>query len=186
MSDERYNGWRNYQTWLANLWLDNDGHDLSEMAEDCLRQAIDDASDAESARRDASESMAKSLEAEFDEAAEQIDAKGFFADAINAALRQVDWRDIAEHHVDDVPLWSAGCNMPGYMPDSDPALFMDHGDAVSYISGELENYADELSQDEPPDQSKIDEVDAAQERVEACRDEFGETVGQYHYWITKL
>ena len=24
MSDKRYNGWTNYETWLVSLWADND------------------------------------------------------------------------------------------------------------------------------------------------------------------
>jgi hypothetical protein len=24
MSDQEYNGWTNYETWLVNLWMDND------------------------------------------------------------------------------------------------------------------------------------------------------------------
>jgi len=192
MTDTRYNGWRNYDTWLANLWLDN-SRDMNDEAEEHIRQAIDDDNhDAESARKAAAESMAGSLESEFDEQAEeiqrQIGSSGFFIDVINGALREVDWREIAENHINDVPLWSAGWNMPGYLPDSDPALFMEHSDAQSYLESEIGRAIDEDAEQENVT-TATEHGDAATQaiaRLNATKGEFGETIGKYHYWVAKV
>lgn len=44
--------------------------------------------------------------------------------------------------------WVAGWNMPGYMPETEAALFDDWGDACRYLSEELSRYADEEAEAE--------------------------------------
>ena len=98
MSDSRYNGWLNYETWLANLWLTNGGSDiLTEMATEALNDANGD-------KDEAAISLSISLESIHDE---QLDSSnlpdyGFFADLLNSALRAVDWREIAENALSDI------------------------------------------------------------------------------------
>jgi hypothetical protein len=65
----------------------------------------------------------------------------------------------------DTPRFVAGWNMPGYMPDSEPAEFDDVRDACQYISDEID--------------------DATGEKVEITPGEFGQTIGAYHYWVTQ-
>ena len=93
---QEYNGWYNYETWLANLWLTNDYNDYAfweERADDLATEhdTLDDIIDA----------LAEELEANFDAQAEELPVTGFFADAINASLREVEWHDIAKHMVND-------------------------------------------------------------------------------------
>ena len=182
--DTRYNGWRSYETWLAKLRMDNDGTDLAKMAEEHLRQARDNSpdGDAETIRRDAGESFATMLESMHDEAAEQIDAKGFFADAINATLREVDWREIADNVLDDIPLWVAGLNMPGYMPDSTPSVFMDWSDAREYLLEELDRTNEDA---ETPDPAVDEYADSLRNLKSDYDAEIGQTIQSYHYWISK-
>ena len=83
-----YNGWKNYETWLVNLWIDSDGGTgyWAERADD-----VRDVSD-----------LADEMQQFYTELAEtEIPASGMFADLFNSALREVSWYDIAEHYIDD-------------------------------------------------------------------------------------
>ena len=85
---EKYNGWNNYETWLVNLWIDNDkvGEYWRERAEE-----VRDVSD-----------LADEMQQFYTEQAEtEIPASGMFADLFNSALGEVSWYDIAEHYIDD-------------------------------------------------------------------------------------
>ncbi len=73
-----YNGWYNYETWLVSMWFgdvftDFDSRDVS----------------AESFRDYVEEML---------ESDGMLPETGFAADIMNAALRSVDWREIAEHY----------------------------------------------------------------------------------------
>lgn len=87
MSTE-YNGWKNYETWLVNLWIDNDGdswHWRERAAE--LRDTSD---------------LSDEMEQFYTElAAQSIPSSGMFNDLFNSALREVCWYDIAEHYIED-------------------------------------------------------------------------------------
>lgn len=77
--------------------------------------------------------------------------------------------------------WSAGWNMPGYMPDNDPEAFADWTSAQSYILEELKRYLDEI--DEPD--AVTDVTETIDRLANATEDnEFGETVGKYHFWLS--
>jgi antirestriction protein len=78
----------------------------------------------------------------------------------------------------------AGWNMPGYMPDSEPCAFETWDDARDHLVDELSREIDHLVDLEAP----TGDHDAALERLNALADggEFGETVGQYHYWISAV
>jgi hypothetical protein len=71
----------------------------------------------------------------------------------------------------------AGWNMPGYMPDNEPAAFETFGDAQEYLADEIKRHNDES---DLPDET----LAATLERLDESESEFGETVGNYHYWIT--
>jgi hypothetical protein len=82
---EQYNGWKNYETWLVALWIDNDGG-----ADYWAERAAEftDAYDLE-----------QEMEAYYTELAEQvIPSGGMFNDLFNSALREVCWYDIASHY----------------------------------------------------------------------------------------
>lgn len=79
-----YNGYRNYETWLVNLWLDN-GDSVC-----CLASDFRDLHDFSNAIRDELN----------DRATDIIGTTGMFSDLLGRALQAVDWRAIAEHQAD--------------------------------------------------------------------------------------
>ena len=173
MSDTTYNGWSNYETWLVNLWLDNDGYDFDETARDATQQAIDndqDKADAERALADTIEEMVEEMRPE---------VSGLFAELLNASLSNVAWREIAANHLSDVTVYSAGWNMPGYMPDNAPTLFLDADDALEYVKDSAAQWLE--------NQDCTNHEWLENELTEWKADnngEFGQTFGQYHYFVT--
>lgn len=192
MADTRYNGWTNYETWVVNLWLreaDMD-RDFEEWAKEEVQSELDDDEDAETARANAKSKLADRIEALVDEWQElgEVKVSGMFSDLLTHALGMVDWREIAEHHVDSVELYAAGWNMPGYMPDETPALFTDLETARSYIEEELERAADDYgnadAEGERDENAKIYEDALA--ALGAERGEFSVQVGAHVWWVTKV
>jgi len=90
-----YNGWTNYETWLVNLWMDNEEGSYRG-AQELARSALEDESD----RDDAVQSVAEHLKEEHESAAADAVPAGVFSDLVGAALSEVDWREIAGHLVD--------------------------------------------------------------------------------------
>lgn len=82
--------------------------------------------------------------------------------------------------------WVAGFNMPGYMPDNEPAVFESFEDACNYIADEMDCDAELI---ESADAEKTAAIEDAKARVMAAADkdpaEYGETVGSYHFWIAR-
>lgn len=86
MTRNEYNGWTNYETWLVKLWMDNDEGSYNywrEQAEDYYNTDKDDPS-----------GLAEALKEQHEESLPQLE--GFAADLMNAAMSEVDWREIAE------------------------------------------------------------------------------------------
>ena len=95
MNHKEYNGWHNYETWAIALWMDNDEGAQSywqSETESALARADGDADEAtyalESAIKDQHEESLPELQ-------------GFAADLLNAAMSEVNWREIARHLVED-------------------------------------------------------------------------------------
>jgi hypothetical protein len=89
----------------------------------------------------------------------------------------------------------AGWNMPGYMPDSEPAECESFDEARAYIVKELNNVIEGLYTGvledvsvTPEDRSAAIEeenkLNKAIEYVQRQSGEFGFTVGQYHYFVS--
>lgn len=96
MCDERYNGWANYETWCANLWLTNDCASyewLNERADEALEDCDGDEDDAVSA-------LAGDIEQHHDELMPE-GVEGVFADLLRHALGRVDWYEIATGAIAD-------------------------------------------------------------------------------------
>jgi hypothetical protein len=98
---KEYNGWYNYETWLVNLWMENDEGSYSywrERAQEVYKHAVADSTFTREER--AVLVLAEQIKSEHDEA--QPETTGLWADMMNAALSEVNWHEIAEHLIDEV------------------------------------------------------------------------------------
>jgi hypothetical protein len=98
-----YNGWKNYETWVVKLWIDNDGYaggyeTIVEVAEEVARKHADD-------RPAAVRELAKHIEEAIDSDIDHSDAKalteGLFADLLGRSLGNVDWEEIAANYLEE-------------------------------------------------------------------------------------
>jgi len=91
MNTKEYNGWTNYETWLAALWIGNEPYLDETVKEICAREfeyGID--------RDDAVKEFMSDL------VYEGVPEAGLASDFLGAALSEVDWREIVDHYVEDL------------------------------------------------------------------------------------
>ena len=122
MSD-KYNGWHNYETWVVNLWMDNERGQQDywlENARQCFDEADADvlflATGHHSPRgrrlgqltkaEKAAIALADRLKDEHEEAATEMLRQanyeaGPLSDLLTGALGQVNWHEIASHWIID-------------------------------------------------------------------------------------
>ena len=89
MSDNKYNGWTNYETWNVKLWMDNDQGSYDYWREVTARFDKDDA-----------HALSEILRLEHEE--NQPELTGTYADLLGAALSSVNWYEIAESLLSDM------------------------------------------------------------------------------------
>ena len=91
----KYNGWTNYETWLCNLWFEN--FDFSDMLDmfDGVENKVD-------IRRKIEDYIKEYVEEFVESYLAPGDTHGFIHDMLNSSIQEIDFRDIAEHYVDDV------------------------------------------------------------------------------------
>jgi hypothetical protein len=87
--------------------------------------------------------------------------------------------------------WAVGWNMPGYMPDAEPSHHAEWSDARDSLIETLRLNCDEafdLANDITTAKARCAVYDAAIEALDALDEgaEFGSTIGNYHYWISKV
>lgn len=92
--------------------------------------------------------------------------------------------------------WIVGLNMPGYLPDNEPADFDNWNDAKAFLLAELESdaamYAADIDDDDDDLSAalaiEIVDVESAIERVNALQpnEPFGETVVRVHYFMESV
>lgn len=102
-----YQGWRNYETWVVKLHLDNE-EPLYRFWQDSTKEAKQDAPDCEQVKsgvwtveQAARYNLADQLKDSFEREAEGVESEGVFGDLITAALGRVDWNAIAEALLED-------------------------------------------------------------------------------------
>lgn len=87
---EGYNGWSNYETWVAQLWMDNDVGSYRYYR--LLAKGCNDAC-----------KLSQNIKEEFEEANPLNDRPSdVFTDLLNSALSEVNWYEIAEHLIDEL------------------------------------------------------------------------------------
>ena len=100
MADE-CNGWTNYETWVVNLWIDNDGYadDCRRMAMECVRDTASKSFPDGAAIR----CLADRIKEQHEEHMSLVcKVPGVFSDLLNGALSSVNWAEIARHYIDEV------------------------------------------------------------------------------------
>ena len=93
------NGWTNYETWVVNLWMDNEPGSQDFFMERA-REILDDSTPTEYASREevARSSFADWLAEFHDENVPQL--SGVYADLMRGALDAVNWMEIARYYID--------------------------------------------------------------------------------------
>ncbi len=83
----KHNGWTNYETWIVNVWLSNEEptHKYCVMLSKTYSDPIE---------------LANLLE-EFALGFKPEIGTGMFDDMLNAALGEVNWREIAESYIEE-------------------------------------------------------------------------------------
>jgi len=107
MANDRYNGWTNYKTWNCALWLDNDYGEYQHWRSvtlEALRNA--DGDTLAEKKENAAYDLSKALESYIEENAPEV--SGFYGDILHAALRKVNYYEIAEHWLSDCDADDAG------------------------------------------------------------------------------
>jgi hypothetical protein len=109
MSDKTYNGWTNYETWVVNLWMDNEqgSHDYwLEVAQE-VSNDLETPTNSMTRMDEAIYILADKLKDYHEEAKDEIlERSGMeasvWADLLGSALCEVNWREIAEHLLENV------------------------------------------------------------------------------------
>jgi hypothetical protein len=122
-SGRKYNGWKNYETWVVRLWLDNEESSYRYWAE----QARDLGKDTDRVGR-----LADRLKEEMEDGAPELGCT-LYSDLLNAAFSEIDWYELASSYLDEVEPdrdeddWTGGgesCDgpaMPGPTPEGRPS-----------------------------------------------------------------
>lgn len=99
MEHKEYNGWTNYETWVVNLWMDNEEGSYNYWREQA-KQAIEHATPSSwaTAEEAATSTLTHVLKEQHEEALPEL--TGFAADLLNAAMSEVNWYEIAEHLIE--------------------------------------------------------------------------------------
>lgn len=89
MANERgYNGWSSYESWCVNLWIGNDQISYHH-AQGLTRRAS------------SAYELAQRLKDWVEEDNPLSNESSLYSDLLSASLREVNWREIAEHYWED-------------------------------------------------------------------------------------
>ena len=111
MNHKEYNGWTNYETWVVNLWMDNEEGTYDywrEVAEDVYNNQARDNTTVGMTRMDEAvyllaDRLKDDHEDRKDSILENADlTASVWADLLGAALAETNWREIAEHLLENV------------------------------------------------------------------------------------
>lgn len=96
MTKNEYNGYTNYETWAVNLWLQNDQglyNTIKEFVNDAKENS--EASEYLTKEQETVYALENTIKEFIEESAPEVE--GVWADLLNAALSEVNWKEIAEN-----------------------------------------------------------------------------------------
>lgn len=97
----RYNGWSNYETWAAKLWIDNEEPSYLYWREAAAQAFASATACGVLTRVDvAANALRERLKEEHEERIPES-VEGFYSDMLQAALDSIDWYEIARSLLDD-------------------------------------------------------------------------------------
>ena len=101
MADTTCNGWTNYETWLVNLWMDNE-QGSQEFFRETAKAIYDEVIPNPGFTREetARFRLADWLEDHHEENRPEMPTCGLYYDLLSGALGAVNWDEIARHHID--------------------------------------------------------------------------------------
>ena len=98
MTDEKYNGWSNYATWLIDTWLSNDegtSNYVNELAEDAIKNA--EADEDTTKKQDAIYKLSGMIKDMVEEANPLADTATMYSDMVQYMIDSADYYEIAEN-----------------------------------------------------------------------------------------
>lgn len=98
---KKHNGWSNYETWVVNLWMGNDARTCEYWREQARRHTnyaaeCDTRTQSGKWIGTATLDLADKIKTEAEERKPEL-GPSFYSDLLSAALREVNWLEIAEH-----------------------------------------------------------------------------------------
>lgn len=101
--DTSYNGWSNYETWVVNLWLNNDQgtyNTCTTLAQRCYEEAVAD--QVLSRRERACYQLANELKAMIEDGNPLAGESSVYSDLLKASISEVNWKEIANSLLEEV------------------------------------------------------------------------------------
>ena len=108
MSNDTYNGWTNYETWVVNLWMDNEegSYDYWREVAQEVSNDLEEPTNSMTKMDEAIYLLADRLKDHHEQVKDEILVEDMtasvWADLLGAALSEVNWREIAEHLLENV------------------------------------------------------------------------------------
>ena len=171
MNKKEYNGWYNYETWACNLWFDAG---WEEEIKDAIEYAIENKREMFTIREEAAFRLEDAIKTTVEDSINPDCQNGFAGDLINAGLSEINFYEIAKHYIDDAKIYVAMWNVPGCLPEMEPAYFTDEDEARQFLSDSIEEaYDDEQEEESPELEEEIESKKAAIMRGEDVYDEGG-------------
>lgn len=169
-----YSGWSNKPTWLLIAHEFFNYVDIEIFIENAI---------GDDKLNDLLENLTNHLKDEFNEFKDQyLPENKLIEDLLEYACSEISFKEISEQLLKEIDIFIVSYNMPGYMPDAEPAYFTDYTNAQEYLKSVIKMHCEEADIDEDDEivNDIITSIDALEEG-----EEFGYGFYQYIYKITK-